>query len=53
MWKLANFKTVYHDNGCDTKAYDKYLIRNGETDESKWVDRYEYNQFIKLGLISK
>lgn len=51
MWELIDFKTIFYDNGCDVQMEDRYLVRNQETKEQKWVGEYEFNKFRKLGLI--
>ncbi|NGY84940.1 hypothetical protein F6Y03_30945 [Bacillus megaterium] len=51
MWKLIDFKTKYVDNGCDVDMLELFLIKNSETEESKWIDEYEFKKFHSLGLL--
>jgi hypothetical protein len=51
MWQLIDFKTKYVDNGCDVDMLELFLVRNNETNESKWIDEYEFKQFKRLELL--
>lgn len=50
MWDLVDYKTYYRDNGCDVQAEERYLLKNKDTGESKWVDEYDFGKMKRLGL---